>query len=175
MKNVLISLAMVVLMSACGQGFRVVTGANGTNGTNGSSCSVTAVPASSPAPNGGSLIACTDGTQNLLLNGTNGTNGTNGVNGSNGANGSNGSNGTNGVNGTNGTNGTVVAPIQLCPGAVTYPSNFPEFGFCINNVLYGVYSANGGFLTEIAPGNWSSNGIGNSCNFTVAAGCVVTH
>jgi hypothetical protein len=169
MKNVMISLAMIVLLAACGRGPTGATGAsgsNGSNGTNGSSCSVTAVPASSPAPNGGSLVACTDGTQNLLLNGTNGTNGSNG---------SNGTNGSNGVNGTNGTNGTVVAPIQLCPGAVTYPSNFPEFGFCINNVLYGVYSANGGFLTEIAPGNWSSNGIGNSCNFTVAAGCVVTH
>jgi hypothetical protein len=75
MKNVMISLAMIVLLAACGRGPTGATGAsgsNGSNGTNGSSCSVTAVPASSPAPNGGSLVACTDGTQNLLLNGTNG-------------------------------------------------------------------------------------------------------
>jgi hypothetical protein len=92
----------------------------------------------------------------------------------NGINGSNGTNGNNGNNGTNGTDATVTF-IQLCPGITpTYPSTFPEVGVCVNNVLYAVYSANGGFLTEVTPGTYSSNGINASCTFTVLSGCMVT-
>ena len=158
----------IVTLSACAgpvgpqgaQGIQGETGATGSQGpagpqgapgTNGSSCSVAAVPASNVAPNGGSLIQCTDGTQSLVLNGTNGT------------------------NGSNGTPGTLVTPIQFCPGTPSYPSTFPEVGFCINNQIYAVYSANNGFLTVVEPGTWSSNAIGSSCTFTVSANCQVSH
>ena len=129
-------------------------GPQGVPGQNGTNCTVETVSASSVAPNGGSLISCSDGTSSLVLNGTNGTNGS---------------------NGTNGTNGTVVSPIQFCPGITpSYPSSFPEVGFCIGGNLYAVYSANDGFLSEITPGTYSSNGINASCTFKVLANCVVS-
>jgi len=124
------------------------TGNTGSQGAPGENCTVSAVTASDVAPNGGSLISCPDGSQSLVLNGT---------------------------DGQAGTPGTVITPIQFCSGTGSYPSTFPEVGFCINNNLYAVYSANGGFLTEVLPGTWSSDGINNSCTFTVSANCVVTH
>lgn len=75
----------------------------------------------------------------------------------------------------NGTNGTVITAIQFCPGSTIYPSTFPEIGFCINNNIYAVYSANGGFLTEVVPGNYSSDGINASCSFTVNPNCQITY
>ena len=79
-----------------------------------------------------------------------------------------------GLNGTNGQDGTIVTPIQFCPGSVpTYPSTFPEYGFCIDNQLYAVYSANGGFLALIPDGDYQSNAVGSSCSFHVS-GCTVT-
>jgi hypothetical protein len=158
----------LVLLSACGRpgpsgiagpaGHDGTNGSNGTdgiNGTNGTSCGVSDVPANAAAPNGGSLITCGN-TQSLVLNGTNGLNG------------------SNGTDGTNGTSGTVVAPIQFCSGSGSYPSTFPEVGFCIGGNIYAVYSANGGFLTEVLPGTWSSDGINSSCTFTVGPDCKVT-
>jgi hypothetical protein len=172
------------------------TGATGQTGAPGGNCTVTAVASGVADPNGASLIQCPDGSQSLVLNGTDGTDGTNGTNGATGATGQTGAtgatgaagtNGTNGAtgatgqtgatgtNGTNGTNGTVITPVQFCTGDTgSYPSTFPEVGFCINNNLYAVYSANGGFLTEVLPGTWSSDGINASCTFTVAADCKVT-
>lgn len=170
-----------------------VAGKDGTNGVDGADCEVTEVPANDAAPNGGSLITCGH-SHSLVLNGSNGVDGangkdgtdgqdgiagtdgldgTNGINGSNGIDGLDGKDGRDGTNGTNGVNGTIVAPVQFCPGVNKYPSTFPEVGFCINDQIYAVYSANGGFLTVVSPGNWSSNAIGSSCNFTVAAHCKV--
>lgn len=136
------------------QGLTGTTGAQGLRGTDGSpglGCSVTSIQASDVAPAGGSLIQCGDGTQSLVLDGTNG------------------------LDGQDGTPGTVVTPIQFCPGAGSYPDTFPEVGFCLGGNLYAVYSANGGFLTEVLPGTWSSDGINASCTFTVAPSCVVTN
>jgi len=82
--------------------------------------------------------------------------------------------GANGTNGTNGVDASSVVPIQLCPGFVpTYPNVFPEYALCIDHQLYGVYSANGGFMALLPPGVYSSNGIGATCNLTVKANCVV--
>lgn len=165
-------LVSALMLAGCG-GAGIMPGPigpQGPKGDPGTSCSVAVVQPNDAAPNGGSLISCADNTSSLILNGAPGSNGTNGINGTNGTN---GSNGTNGINGTNGTNGTVVAPIQFCPGTGSYPSTFPEVGFCINNNIYAVYSANGGFLTEILPGTWSSNAIGSSCSFTVLPNCQV--
>ena len=195
MKRILIGMAVGIMLVGCGKPPCGPAGANGTNGTDGkngsngtdgtngsngvngadgSSCSVVAVPANSVAPAGGSLITCTNGTSSLVLNGTNGINGTNGTNGSNGSNGSNGHDGANGAAGSNGTNGTVITAVQFCGGITgSYPSTFPEIGFCIDHNIYAVYSANGGFLTEVLPGTWSSDGINASCTFTVGPNCQV--
>src|ERR1700677_3947355 len=70
-------------------------------------------------------------------------------------------------------NGTVIQPVQFCLHPVTtYPSTFAEVGFCINGEIYAVYSANDGFLSPIPSGNYTSDGINASCNFTVT-GCTI--
>ena len=162
------------------QGIQGVTGAQGAPGEN---CTVTTLSACHAAPNGGSLIACPDGTQSLVLNGATGAQGAQGATGATGQQGAtgsqgnagqNGSNGHDGTNGHNGTNGTIVTAMQFCPGITPhYPSAFPEVGFCIAGTLYAVYSANDGFLAEITPGTYSSDGIHASCTFTVESNCEV--
>jgi len=134
-------------------------GQDGADGQDGISCSVIPVVANIVAPDGGALVTCGE-TSSLILNG---------------AKGDTGSTGATGATGQAGTPGTLVTPIQFCSGTGSYPSHFPEVGFCINDKIYAVYSANGGFLTEVAPGTWSSNGINNSCTFTVSPHCVVSH
>lgn len=85
----------------------------------------------------------------------------------------------------NGNNVTLTCPngstatfmnstmVQFCPGTAVYPSSFPEVGICLNNQIYAVYSVNSGFLTLIPPGNYSSNAVGSSCNFTVLPNCQI--
>lgn len=80
-----------------------------------------------------------------------------------------------GKDGTNGADGTTITLVQLCPGIPVYPSKFIEVAFCINDQLYAVYSQNGGFETLLPPGTYGSNGINASCNFVVAAHCVITN
>jgi len=93
-----------------------------------------------------------------------------------GATGNPGAQGPRGEQGSQGIPGPTYSPIQLCPGFVPlYPSVFPEYGVCINNELYGVYSANGGFLTKILQGTWTSNGINASCTLTVGPNCAVSN
>lgn len=71
-------------------------------------------------------------------------------------------------------NGSIMKPVQFCANSIpSYPTTFPEIGFCIDNNLYAVYSANGGFLVLVTPGTYSSNGINSSCTFTVLSGCVI--
>jgi len=77
--------------------------------------------------------------------------------------------------GTNGSDATPVTAVKLCPGTTTYPSKFVEVAFCISNKLYGTYSANGGFSTELPPGAYGSNGVNSSCNFVIGANCSVTN
>lgn len=131
-----------------------INGVNGSNGANGTSCSVATLSVGSvEAPNGGSLITCSDGTSSIVLNGTDGANGT---------------------NGTSGTDGTVITPIQFCTGFTqSYPNTFAESGVCIAGIMYGVYSANGGFLSMLPPGEYSSDGINASCTFSISVNCVV--
>lgn len=70
--------------------------------------------------------------------------------------------------------GTVIKSVQFCPGTPSYPAVFPEVGFMIGGKLYAVYSQNGGFLALITPGTYYSNGINNSCTFTVNADYSIT-
>lgn len=80
-----------------------------------------------------------------------------------------------GPQGAPGSDAAQITPVELCPGFVPkYPYSFPEYGLCIDNQLYGVYSANGGFLALLPPGTYSSNGINASCNLTVASNCRVS-
>ncbi len=81
--------------------------------------------------------------------------------------------GSAGPSGPPGLDGTQIKVIQFCPGITTYPSAFIETGFCVNNKIWAVYSANDGFLTEIPPGTYSSNAINSSCNFVVLPNCVI--
>lgn len=85
-----------------------------------------------------------------------------------------GDQGDTGPDGRPGADGTLVTLIKFCPNAVaSYPLVFPEYGICVNNQIYAVYSGNDGFLTIIPPGRYSSNAIGSACNFTVASNCVI--
>lgn len=93
----------------------------------------------------------------------------------NGANGTTGSQGQQGVAGQNGTNATPVTIVQFCQGTTVYPSKFLEVGLVINNVIYGVYSANDGFLSPLPPGAYSSNAVGSSCNFTINANNTISN
>jgi len=138
-----ILLTLVVLLNVACAPDRVPEQVTGPSGPAGSSCSVSSVT----SPRAGSLITCTDGTSSLVLNGT---------------------------NGVNGANGTIVNPVRFCKSTPSsYPTVFSEVGFCINNILYSVYSANDGFLTALPNGTYNSDGINSSCSFTVN-GCIVT-
>lgn len=118
------------------------------------------------------LTACGDTTSVI---GPKGDKGDPGVQGIPGVNGSNGQDGAQGPQGLPGAPGSTITEVQLCGGCqAAYPSVFPEIGLCIDNKLYGVYSANGGFMVELPPGTYSSNGINCSCTLTVASGCIVS-
>jgi hypothetical protein len=146
---------VLVATSGCArvgmQGPQGNTGQTGNTGAPGSNCTVTTVQPEIAAPNGGSLITCPGGSESLVLNGSTGQ------------------------SGTNGTNGTVVTPVQFCANTTTYPTTFSEVGFCIRGNLYAVYSLNDGFLSEIVPGEYESDGVNSSCDFTVSANCVISH
>jgi hypothetical protein len=91
--------------------------------------------------------------------------------GSNGQDGAPGAVGSTGPQGDPGENGTEVTVKQFCPGTTHYPDTFCEVGFCVNGKLYATYSTHGGFSTEIAPGDYRSNGLNCSCDFTVTSNC----
>lgn len=102
-----------------------------------------------------------------------GTNGQDGSNGTNGTDGHDGATGPQGPQGPAGHDGTVITPVKFCSETASYPSTFPEYGFCINGSIYAVYSANDGFLTIIPDGTYHSNAVGSACTFTVS-GCTIT-
>ena len=132
-----------LVLAGCGSGV-YSSGPMGPQGTNGQGCSVTALPISNSAPNGGSLITCPDGTSSVVLNGA------------------------------VGTSGTVISPVQFCPRSTEYATGtFSEVGFCIDGKLYAVYSDHGGFMSVIPNGTYSSNGENSSCVFKVD-GCNIT-
>lgn len=140
------SVILVILfmcLVSCGKNNPTVSGRDGTNGLN-SSCTVITLAVGQPgAPNGGAVINCSDGSSSVVLNGT------------------------------PGNSGTIVAPVQFCSGITTYPNTFNELGICVDNKVYGIYSLNGGFMTLLPPGAYSSNGVNSSCNFTIEANCIV--
>lgn len=85
-----------------------------------------------------------------------------------------GATGAAGMAGAPGSPGTVITLVQLCGSCVPiYPSVFVEYAECIDSQLYGVYSNNDGFLSLLPPGQYSSDGINCSCDFTISSNCVV--
>lgn len=106
--------------------------------------------------------------------GQQGLQGKQGLQGQQGAQGLQGQQGAQGPQGQQGAPGTSIAVVQLCGSCkAQYPSVFPESGLCIGGQLYGVYSANDGFLSLLSPGSYSSDGINCSCNLTIKQDCVV--
>lgn len=163
----LVVIALIGSLAACGParwdnriaGPKGDTGAPGADGAPGkdASCTATQVAACSVLPNGGAKLSCSDGSNVLISNGAKGATG------------------STGATGASGSPGLVFSSVQFCTGTTTYPSTFLEVGFCINNTLYAVYSANNGFLFVVPPGNYTSQAIGSSCNFTVKPNCVISH
>ena len=135
-------------------------------------------PCTAVAALGGAQVTCPDGTSVFVPNGASGAPGQDGVDGTQGTPGQAGQNGATGPTGANGANGADAIPVtsvKLCPGESTYPSAFVEYALCLEGRLFAVYSANGGFLALLPPGNYSSNAIGSSCSLTVGPNCQVTH
>ena len=133
-------------------------GQPGPSGQDGAGCIALRMQPNAFWPNGGVYINC-GSTTAFLSNGVDGTNGSQGLQGPQGPQ---------GASGPAGVPGTEITPIQFCAGFTPdYPTTFPEVGFLIAGVVYGVYSANDGFLAPLPPGVYSSNGIGASCTFTI--------
>ena len=95
-----------------------------------------------------------------------------GSTGSQGIPGVTGATGSTGVPGVDATPTTVVKLCSACQPS--YPSTFAEYAVCLQGQLYGVYSANGGFLALLPPGEYTSDGINCSCTFTVGDNCEVS-
>lgn len=144
-------------------------GGNGSNGEN--SLIATGIATTIQCPTGGTIVKA-----GLDLN-NNGTLDYSEVTSTavicNGLQGAVGATGPQGIQGPAGVNGTVITPVKFCSQTSNYPSTFPEYGLCINNNLYAVYSANDGFLTYIPPGAYHSNAIGSICDFTVLPNCKI--
>lgn len=139
-------------------------GPRGPQGPAGSSVSFTESPATS--------LECSTGGVDIVLTSNTGVNTATVCNGANGAT---GAPGQTGQAGQNGLNAPAVTFIQFCSGfTAAYPGTFPEYAICVNNTVYGVYSANDGFLALLPPGVYSSDGINASCTFTIGPDCEVT-
>lgn len=144
-------------------GVQGASGSNGSNGSNGENSLISAVAANAiQCPTGGTVIkAGLDVNKNNVLDPSE-VSSTAVI-----------CNGLVGATGAAGLNGTIITPVKFCSQSPSYPTTFPEYGLCINNNLYAVYSANDGFLTLIPPGVYSSNAIGSACSFTVLANCKI--
>lgn len=88
-----------------------------------------------------------------------------------------GADGALGPQGLPGANTSSVYTVELCPkqGAPVYASNIPEYGLCINGLLYGLtQDAHGNFeIGALMNGNYIDYANNTTCNLTVN-GCAVT-
>lgn len=156
-------------LGCCGR--QEQAGIKGDPGTTAPPVSVITAPASpSDCPTGGTHVAVGDKAFDVCS----GASGASGLNGSDGMS-IVGPIGPAGSPGANGIDATPITVVDLCPGVTSYPGVFIEVGLCINRGLYGVYSANGGFMTYLPPGNYSSNAIGSACTLTIGSNCMVSH
>jgi hypothetical protein len=147
----------VFLLTGCGKPGS--QGATGSVGTPGQAATITESPATAlECPTGGIDLTVTQNATTAVYSVCNGIAGQSIV-------------GPTGPQGAPGTDLTPINVVQFCPGTTNYANEFNEVGYCIAGNLYAVYSANDGFMSEIPPGNYTSDGIGSSCNFTVLANC----
>lgn len=152
-------LLLTVLLTAC-------QCPRGATGLTGATIPVYSAPASLlQCPTGGTVV--TVGSSISVI--------CNGGQGPAGVPGQDGGVGPTGPQGSPGIDTTPISIVQFCPGVTVYPSAFLEIGLIIDGKLYAVYSANNGFLTQIPPGNYSSNAIGSACNFTVNLDLTISH
>lgn len=149
----------LVLNSSCGKEFTAPAPASGKD----------ASPCTASRVDNVTTVYCPDGTEVEIPDGAPG------VAGEVGQQGAAGTPGLNGSDGQNGQDATPVTVVQLCPGVTTYASVFVEVALCLNGSLYGVYSANGGFLTYLPPGAYNSNAIGSACSLVVGDNCEVSN
>lgn len=70
-----------------------------------------------------------------------------------------------------------VTTVSFCSSSgnnvvTNYPVTFPEYGICIDSILYAVYwDGKSAWLAEIVPGYYASTSTSAPCNFTVLADC----
>jgi len=156
MKKVLL---VSLVLAGCGDAPTRFVPVEGTPGKDGKNCAT-------EQAEGGIYVIC-EGSDAVFIS--------NGRDGATGATGPVGAPGADGAPGPAGTNATPITVVQFCPNVVpTYPNRFPEYGLVINGSIFGVYSANGGFLALLPPGDYHSNAIGSSCNFRINADATVS-
>jgi len=165
---------VVTFATGCAsQGPPGTPGATGPSGAPGISPAAPAISiitaTTAQCPNGGSVIVINT-TDTVVCNGDTGPQGIVGPQGIPGTTGGLG------PQGAPGTDITPITAVQFCPNVTpSYPSTFPETGLCIAGNMYGVYSENGGFLTYLPPGAYSSDGIDASCTFTIGTNCSISY
>ncbi len=183
MKRLLVA---CLVLGGCGQqpSIHEIVGPAGAQGPAGASGAVGATGAG--GSNGAVGATGATGTQGIQgatgapgIQGNAGVAGAQGIPGITGANGTNGTDGVNGATGPQGTPGinpTATYSVQFCSnqGPTSYPNNFPEYGLCISNMLYGVYyDGHNAWLSQIVPGEYMSTATGLQCDFQVLPNCVV--
>lgn len=158
-----------VVGAAGPQGSTGATGAQGPAGAVGATgpAGQNALPCTAYSVSGGVIVSCPGSPPQLVYNG---------AVGSKGDKGDDGDRGHDGDDGHDGEDSSPITMVKLCPETTSYSGHiFVEYGICMNHQLWGVYSANGGFLSYFPPGAYSSAGIGSSCNLTIGSNCSVSH
>lgn len=69
----------------------------------------------------------------------------------------------------------VTTTVKFCVGQTTsYPTSFPEYGLCLDNIIYGVFwDGHNAWWAQIPKGNYISTSTGLQCNFKVLDNCVI--
>lgn len=69
----------------------------------------------------------------------------------------------------------VLITVKFCSDQiVSYPTSFPEYGFCYQSQLFAVFwDGTNAWMSEVPPGNYISTATGLQCNFTVSNNCMV--
>ncbi len=60
----------------------------------------------------------------------------------------------------------VTTTVKFCANqTVSYPNSFPEFGLCLNNIIYAVFfDGQNAWLAQIPAGNYRTTSTGLICN-----------
>lgn len=79
--------------------------------------------------------------------------------------------GKTGMPGQDGQDAEIIT-VKFCPNLIdSYGTQYSEYGVCINNKVYAVYSTNNqSFLTELSAGRYTTTTPFGNCQFTVVEG-----